>query len=522
MRDWLSGKELFTGGSDGEKGAVGGVAVEGKKYSGIDDKKFERVVVVHCKAGKGRSGTMAASYLISECGWTAEDALARFTERRMRPGYGAGVSIPSQVRWISYVDRWAKVGKKKYVDSPIEIVEIHVWGLRHGVKLSIEGYVNEGKKIAVLHTFGRDERIVVEGDAPGGGGVVDLVSDMAGYVIRSKADDGKEKEDQSESLGSTEYEDSDGNLSPSSTKNGLEGSGSKKKGKASSLLRKVSKRVPHGPGGDGKRKAKTIAIPETTQTTTVASPSPITTAQGPTTSAQSSSTSLPTPQSRPSPPISLADEAEPGGQAVIFKPLNPILVPNSDVNIAIERRNRVKGSKRLAMVTSVAHVWFNAYFEGNGPEKDGKPEDSGVFEIEWDALDGIKGSKQRGTRACDSLSVVWRRAAPAASTGKKAEENGYEEGEVEAVEPRKGETVPQMKAADWKGGNEEDPEAGLHLGLKVATGKEGDESELEASPVDDTGRGGNRKGKGKKAEEEASFLEEGVKVCGPKGEDVIG
>ena len=43
MRNWLKGKD-----ADGK----------------------ERVAVVHCKAGKGRSGTVSASYLISEEGWT--------------------------------------------------------------------------------------------------------------------------------------------------------------------------------------------------------------------------------------------------------------------------------------------------------------------------------------------------------------------------------------------------------------------------------------------------------------------
>ena len=62
--------------------------------------KEGRVAVVHCKAGKGRSGTASCSYLISEEGWEVEKALKRFTERRMRPGMGKGVSIPSQLRWI--------------------------------------------------------------------------------------------------------------------------------------------------------------------------------------------------------------------------------------------------------------------------------------------------------------------------------------------------------------------------------------------------------------------------------------
>ncbi|KAK4217759.1 nucleoporin POM33 [Rhypophila decipiens] len=434
MKEWMGGGDLFSSSSESFTGS----SPSGSASAVVTkNKKSDRVVVVHCKAGKGRSGTMACAYLIAECGWKAEDALARFTERRMRPGYGSGVSIPSQLRYVGYVDRWAKHGKKPYLDCPIEIVEIHVWGLRHGVKLSVEGYVDEGKKIEVLHTFCHAERIVVEGDAPGDGGVMDLVSDMAGYVM------GKGDGD-TESVGSTEYEDSES--AESGSKRGASHSpvrsDSNKLGKASSLLRKVSKRMPRGLGGGGPPKAKTVAEGEA-----------------------KSSTSLPVPQqalqSRSSPSISLADDAEPGGRAVIFKPHEPILVPNSDVNIALERRNRVRGSKMLTMVTSVAHVWFNAYFEGNGPENaDGRPDESGVFEIEWDALDGIKGSKQRGTRACDRFSVVWRRRG-SGSDG-KAEEV--------VSGPGKDGKVPQMKPADWKGDNEEDPGAGLHLGLKVATG----------------------------------------------------
>lgn len=71
----------------------------------------KRVIVVHCKAGKGRSGTVACSYLMSEEGWTREQTLQNFTEKRMRPGFGAGVSIPSQLRYLTYVERWVQNGK---------------------------------------------------------------------------------------------------------------------------------------------------------------------------------------------------------------------------------------------------------------------------------------------------------------------------------------------------------------------------------------------------------------------------
>jgi hypothetical protein len=142
--------------------------------------------------------------------------------------------------------------------------------------------------------------------------------------------------------------------------------------------------------------------------------------------------------------------------AVIFKPQKPIQIPNNDVNITIERRNRAPKSVGLTMVTAVAHVWFNTFFEGNGPEQNGVPDETGIFEIDWDKLDGIKGSSQKGSRAADRIAVVWRSVVPQGSGQ-----------ETVIVEPAADASIPQMHPADWKGGNDEDPEGEKHLGLRV-------------------------------------------------------
>jgi phosphatidylinositol-3,4,5-trisphosphate 3-phosphatase/dual-specificity protein phosphatase PTEN len=321
--------------------------------------KEGRVAVVHCKAGKGRSGTVTCSYLISEEGWTAPDAMQRFTERRMRPGFGSGISIPSQVRTIGYVDRWTK-GGKLYVDRPVEVVELHVWGLRDGVKIAIEGFVDEGKVIKSFHTFKKEERDIVRGNIRTGSGFADVAMEMIG----KKKGDEDDKGEQIKQAGKVE----------------------KRHTSSSDFL--------DGTQGD-----------------------------------------------------------------VIFRPSSRVILPSSDINIDVERRNKSKYGG-FTMVTAVAHVWFNTFFEGNGPEQNGKPDDSGVFEIEFDAMDGIKGSSRKGTRAFDKMCVVWK--AVASETGSQPE--------VVITEPKPGEPVPQARPADWKSGHDsKSNDSEKKLGLRAAT-----------------------------------------------------
>ncbi|KAL8827993.1 MAG: hypothetical protein Q9170_006789 [Blastenia crenularia] len=356
------------------------------------DTKVGRVVVVHCKAGKGRSGTAACSYLISEEGWTVEDALFRFTTRRMRSGFGAGVSIPSQLRWIRYVDRWTK-HRKLYVERQVEVVEVHVWGLRDGVKVAIEGYIDEGRTIKNFHTFRRHERIIVDGKDP------------------SSA------------------------ISPSSnSENSL-------------------------PLSDTKFKSSE-------------------------------------PQQQDS-----QKGFEAGGNAVIFRPSHPIILPTNDINIDLERRN--KAAYGWTMVTSVAHVWFNTFFEGDGPEKSGIAATDGVFEIDWDAMDGIKGSARKGTKALDRLAVVWRTVDG---------EKGRPELPQIITEPKEGEPVPETRAADWRSAQNSTLSAiGKDLGLRMAS---------PASAVASKASSLRSSGSSPQGKEEDVLV--GVKTHWPAGKDVVG
>ncbi|KAJ6014061.1 Phosphatase tensin type [Penicillium herquei] len=299
------------------------------------DDKGERVIVVHCKAGKGRSGTIATSYLISQEGWKKEDALQRFTERRMRVGFGAGVSIPSQLRYVGYVDRWTNQLQKEYVERPVEILEVHIWGLKDGVKVAIEGYEDEGKKIKLIHMFHRRERTVID----------------SGDSTPSPLEDQQQKSNLSTTWAP----------SPMGSQSDLSSSDLTRKPPASRTL-----------------------------------------------------------------------------SAVIFRPENPVIVSGSDVNIDFERRSKASYTG-FTMVTSVAHVWFNAFFEG------GHENDSGIFEIEWEAMDGIKGSAKKGIRAFERLKVVWRypgtQSVPADATVSGRTIN----------EPKPGEPICESHPADWRG-----------------------------------------------------------------------
>nr|AUW30956.1 putative phosphatases II [Cladonia uncialis subsp. uncialis] len=205
----------------------------------------------------------------------------------------------------------------------------------------------------------------------------------------------------------------------------------------------------------------------------------------------------------------------PGASAVIFRPSEPIILPTSDINIDFERRN--KATYGFTMVTSVAHVWFNTFFESqrsstSQPDATTSPTDptptmidpnnlaeSGVFEMDWDAMDGIKGSVRKGIRALDRLAVVWR-AVPKQGSNIRI-----------ITEPAIGEPVPESTPADWTKANSNSEK---NLGLRTESPTS--EAVSRASSVVDM------KDQAIKPHDEGdSGSEAGIRPHGPEGEEHI-
>ncbi|XP_045330932.1 phosphatidylinositol 3,4,5-trisphosphate 3-phosphatase TPTE2-like isoform X5 [Leopardus geoffroyi] len=112
----------------------------------------ENIIAIHCKGGKGRTGTMACACLIaSEIFTTAEDSLYYFGERRTDKSTSTkyqGVETPSQSRYVGY---FADVKNIYNLNLParktLKIKNIVIYSI-HGVG---KGNGNDLKVQIILH-----------------------------------------------------------------------------------------------------------------------------------------------------------------------------------------------------------------------------------------------------------------------------------------------------------------------------------------------------------------------------------
>lgn len=90
------------------------------------DQDPANVVAIHCKAGRGRTGTVVAALLRHRgiC-QTAEEGIVYFASKRSTKGGGlGGVSVPSQKRYVGYFDRIFKKEIEAFPAKKLKIVRL--------------------------------------------------------------------------------------------------------------------------------------------------------------------------------------------------------------------------------------------------------------------------------------------------------------------------------------------------------------------------------------------------------------
>ncbi|XP_049709273.1 phosphatidylinositol 3,4,5-trisphosphate 3-phosphatase TPTE2-like isoform X2 [Elephas maximus indicus] len=127
----------------------------------------QNIVVIHCKGGKGRTGTMVCACLIaSEVFTTAEESLYYFGERRTDKTTSSkfqGVETPSQNRYVGYfaevknVYHWALPPSKILFVKCIVIHSIHGVGKGNGNDLKVQVIMR--KEIVFFCSFSKNCRI---------------------------------------------------------------------------------------------------------------------------------------------------------------------------------------------------------------------------------------------------------------------------------------------------------------------------------------------------------------------------
>jgi len=89
---------------------------DAEKYLETDE---SNVIVIHCKAGKGRTGTMICALLLYAGAYAAAYDALRWYEWH-RSYLQSGVTIPAQIRWVAMLQRWKRNNTVGLCSNPRE------------------------------------------------------------------------------------------------------------------------------------------------------------------------------------------------------------------------------------------------------------------------------------------------------------------------------------------------------------------------------------------------------------------
>jgi len=102
--------------------------------SGSNERERERVVALHCKGGKGRTGTMICAILIDMGLFKdASESLQYFGQRRTDLNVSQqfqGVETYSQIRYVHYFQTLKSQNLRNLPSKPLRVLEFKITGLR--------------------------------------------------------------------------------------------------------------------------------------------------------------------------------------------------------------------------------------------------------------------------------------------------------------------------------------------------------------------------------------------------------
>jgi len=96
----------------------------------------KNVCAIHCKAGKGRTGFVVACLLMHINKWfDARRALRLFASKRTKDQQG--VTIPSQIRYVHYYERYLDDPHRIPASKPLRLMSIRILGIPKPVKTMV-------------------------------------------------------------------------------------------------------------------------------------------------------------------------------------------------------------------------------------------------------------------------------------------------------------------------------------------------------------------------------------------------
>eukprot|EP00299_Pterocystis_sp_00344_P000132 c10040_g1_i2.p1 GENE.c10040_g1_i2~~c10040_g1_i2.p1 ORF type:complete len:449 (+),score=126.77 c10040_g1_i2:670-2016(+) len=117
------------------------------------------VVAVHCKAGKGRSGTIVCGWMLhSRLVESADVAVSYFNHMRMEEGQ-LGINLPSQLRYVKYMETIGNEGLPPERVAMVEVLEFEPPILKKG---SLIVSVQCGSKTSVVEAVASARKISLD------------------------------------------------------------------------------------------------------------------------------------------------------------------------------------------------------------------------------------------------------------------------------------------------------------------------------------------------------------------------